>query len=186
MPKKITKYAKPAQVVKAGFRRVSKNELQALGYSKRSVLYTKSGVQFPTKFLTRADVVKVQKPLKEKELQQKFGSFSQIKRERIKAARRKIFRHTHTVYSDYQRPITLEQAIALTENFFEFLEKKYNPTWRNAIGLIYKGLDDDFSIMPRLWRDRKVLVIEHLKKMLKKYKAKMRIIFIIGWIEQGS
>lgn len=186
MPKRAAKYAKPASVVKSGFRRVSKGELKALGYSARSVLYTKSDVRHPTKFLTRADIVKVQRPLQEKELREKFGTFSKVKRERIQAARRKIFRHTHAVYSDYQKPVTLEQAIALTENFFAFLEKKYHPVWRNAIGLIYKGLDDDFSIQPRLWRDRQKLVIDTLKSMLKKYKAKMRIIFIIGWIEQGS
>lgn len=183
--KSAPKYANPKSVVKGGFRRVSKSELKALGYSSRSVLYTKQGVTAPNKFLTRADIRKVQAPLKEKELFKSFG-FPQVKKERIKAARRKIVRHTHAIYSDYMQPVTLEQSITLTEKFFDFLEKKYNPTWRNQIGIIYRGVDDDFSIQPRLWRDRKTLVIDSLKKMLKKYKAKMQIIFIIGWIEQSS
>lgn len=183
--KQAVKYANPKGVVKGGFRRVTKQELKLLGYSTRSALYTKAGVTHPNKFLTRADIRKVQEPLKEKELFKTFR-FPQVKKERIKAARRKIIRHTHTVYSDFMKPVTLEQATTLTEKFFEFLEKRYHPTWRNQIGLIYKGVDDDFSIQPRLWRDRKGLVIDHLKKMLKKYKAKMQIIFIIGWIEQSS
>lgn len=183
--KTAPKYAKPESIVKGGFRRVSKAELKSLGYSARSVLYTKQGVSHPTKFLTRADVRKVQQPVKDKELFNTF-KFSQIKRERIKAARRKTYRHTHTVYGDYMHPVSLDEAIMLTENFFVFLRKKYNPTWRNQIGLIYKGVEDDFSIQPRLWRDRKALVIDKLKGMVKKYKAKMRIIFILGWIEQAS
>lgn len=183
--KKAPKYANPKSVISDGFRRVSKAELKALGYSARSVLYTKQGVTNPTKFLTRTDIRKVQQPLKEKELFQKF-KFPQIKRERIKAARRKIFRHTHTVYSDFMKPVTLEQAITLTEKFFDFLKNKYNPTWRNQIGMIYKGVEDDFSLQPRLWRDRQDLIIDSLKRMIRKYKAKMKIIFIIGWIEQGS
>lgn len=183
--KQAPKYAQPKQVVKSGFRRVTKSELKALGYSTKSALYTKAGVANPTKFVTRADIRAVQGPLKEKELFKSFG-FPQIKKERIKAARRKIFRHTHTIYSDYLKPITLQMAITLTEKFFNFLESRYHPTWRNQIGIIYKGVDDDFSIQPRLWRDRQGMFIEHLKRMLKKYKAKMQIVFIIGWIEQGT
>lgn len=183
--KQAPKYSNPKAVVKGGFRRVSKNELKALGYSARSVLYTKAGVTSPNKFLTRSDIKKVQEPLRNLELSGKY-KFGKIGRERIRAARRKIFRHTYTLYSDYMRPITLQMAIDLTEKFFDFLEKKHNPTWRNQIGIIYKGVEDDFSIMPRLWRDRQKLVIDHLKKMLKKYKAKMQIIFVLGWIEQGN
>lgn len=183
--KRAPKYSNVKQVVGGGFRRVSKAELKALGYSTRSALYTKAGVTHPSKFLTRADIRKVQQPLKDKELFQAFR-FPQVTKERIKAARRKIVRHTHTVYTDYLKPVTLEQAITLTQKFFEFLEKRYHPTWRNQIGMIYKGVDDDFSVQPRLWRDRKNLIIDHLKKMLKKYKAKMQIIFIIGWIEQSA
>lgn len=183
--KSAPKYGNVKNVVRQGFRRVSKSELKALGYSTKSALYTKQGVTHPSKFLTRADIRKVQEPLKEKELFESFH-FSQIKRERIQATRRKLFRHTHAVYSDYLKPVTLQQAITLTEKFFEFLEKRYNPTWRNQIGMIYKGIDDDFSLQPRLWRDRYKLIIDKLQSMLKKYKAKMQIVFIIGWIEQSK
>ena len=79
--KSAPKYANPKSVVKGGFRRVSKAELKALGYSSRSVLYTKQGVSAPSKFLTRADIRKVQQPLKEAELFKSFG-FPQIKKER--------------------------------------------------------------------------------------------------------
>lgn len=186
MAKKLApKYAKPKSVVQSGFRRVTKSELKALGYSTKSALYTKAGVEHPTKFLTRSQIRAVQTPLKEKELFKSFH-FPQVKRERIKAARRKLFRHTHTVYSDYLKPINLSQAITLTEKFFDFLQTRYNPKPLNQIGMIYKGVGDDFSIQPRLWRDRYSLLIENLKRMLKKYKAKMQIIFIIGWIEQSS
>jgi hypothetical protein len=183
--KQAPKYANAVGVVKSGFRRVSKAELKRLGYSQKSALYTKAGVANPKKFVTRADIRHVQEPLKEKELFQAFH-FPQVKKERIKAARRKIVRHTHTVYSDYLKPVSLGQAITLTEKFFEYLQKRYSPTWRNQIGLIYKGVDDDFSLQPRLWRDRQPLILDALKKMLKKYKAKMQIIFIIGWIEQSN
>ena len=183
--KRAPKYANPKSVVKGGFRRVTKDELKALGYSTRSVLYTKIGVERPTKFLTRADVRKVQEPLKDAELFTLFH-FPKISRERIKAARRKIYRHTYAVYSDFVRPITLQQAITLTERFFEFLEKQHNPTWRNQIGVIYMGADDSFSLQPRLWRDRKELIIDRLREMLTRYKAKMSINFVMGWIEQGS
>jgi hypothetical protein len=183
--KSAPKYSNVKTVVKGGFRRVTKAELKALGYSTKSALYTKGDVSHPSKFLTRADIRKVQEPVREKELFQSFH-FSQIKRERIQAARRKIFRHTHAVYSDYLKPVTLQQAITLTQKFFDYLERKYHPTWRNQIGLIYKGVDDDFSLQPRLWRDRKELIIDRLTQMLKKYKAKMQIVFIIGWIEQGK
>lgn len=183
--KSAPKYANPKTVVKGGFRRVTKSELKALGYSAKSALYTKADNRHPNKFLTRADIRKVQQPIKDTELFKAFR-FPQIKKERILAARRKIVRHTHTVYSDFLKPVTLEQSIVLTQKFFDYLQKRYNPTWRNQIGLIYKGVDDDFSIQPRLWRDRDGLIIQHLKKMLKKYKAKMQIIFIIGWIEQSN
>ena len=100
--------------------------------------------------------------------------------------RRKLFRRTFAVYSNYMKPVSLTQAIELTEKYFDFLKKKFNPTWRNQIGMIYLGVDDDFSLQPRLWRDRETLIIDKLRTMLKKYKAKMQIIFIIGWIEQST
>lgn len=184
--KKLTrKYSDVKSVVKSGFRRVTKSELKALGYSTKSALYTKAGVTHPNRFLTRADIRKVQEPLKDKELFNVF-KFPQIKKERIRAARRKIIRHTHTLYYDFLKPVTLEQSITLTEKFFTYLENKYHPTWRNQIGIIYKGVDDDFSLQPRLWRDRQKLIIDQLKRMIRKYKAKMQIIFIIGWIEQSN
>lgn len=183
--KSAPKYASPKRIVKGGFRRVKKSELQALGYSPKSVLYTKAGVSKPTRFLTRADIKKVQQPARDAEIFRNYP-FPQVKKERIKAARRKIIRHTHTIYSDYQKPITLTQAIELTEKFFEFLTKKYNPKWRNQIGVIYIGNDDEFSLQPRLWRDRKELILDRLKQMMKRYKAKMQIVFMVGWIEQSS
>lgn len=183
--KRIQKYSNPKRVVKEGYRRATKSELKDLGYSPRSVLYTKKDVKNPTKFLTRADVSTVLKPLREKQIYSKFG-FSEIKRERIRAARRKIFRHTFAVYSDYKNPLTLTQAIDKTNEFLDFLKVKFNPTERNQLGIIYKGDGDDFSIQPRLWRDRKSLIIETLETMLKKYKAKIKIIFIIGWLEQSK
>lgn len=193
--KQAPKYAQPKRIVKSGFRRVTKSELKALGYSPKSALYTKAGIEHPTKFLTRSQIkenIEYVSPernpyyAERAQILKPRSEFAEIKKERILAARRKLFRHTHTVYSDYEKPVTLQQAITLTEKFFDFLENRYHPTWRNQIGLIYKGVNDDFSIQPRLWRDRYGLIIDQLKNMLKKYKAKMQIIFIIGWIEQSS
>lgn len=185
MPKKkvARKYAKPKSIVEGGFRRVTKSELRKLGYSERSALYTKADVKNPTKFVTRADIRKVQQPLLDAELAD--VPFHKLKRERIRSLRKKRFKHTYTIYSDYKNFITLEQAIVLTKNFFEFLKKKHKPQGMNTIGLIYNGVDDDFSIQPRYWADRD-FVIEELTKMVKKYKKKIQIIFITGWIEQAT
>lgn len=192
--KQAPKYVNPKTVIKSGFRRVSKSELKALGYSEKSALYTKAGIKNPSKFVTRAQItenleyVSPANPYYQVKYERRseFREFPQIKKERILAARRKIIRHTHTVYNNYNTPITLASAIDYTEKFFEFLERRYHPTWRNQIGVIYIGVGDEFSIQPRLWRNRQDLVLDHLKRMLKRYKAKMQIRMIIGWIEQSS
>lgn len=182
---RLPKYKNPKNAIQRGIRRVTKAELAELGYSPRSVLYTSASAKKPKKILTRSDVKKYQEPLKDLKLRELFG-FSKLKRERIRSLRRKLFRHTYSVYSDYLKPISLQVAIELTEKFFEFLEQKHNPTELNQIGMIFKGSDDDFSIQPRLWRDRKILIIDKLKQMMSEYKAKLEIIFILGWIEQTN
>jgi len=181
--RKAAKYSKPASIVKGGFRRVSKSELKALGYSTRSALYTKADVHVPTRFLTRADIRKVQRPALDAELAEL--PFFKLKRERIRMLRKKRFKHSYTIYSDYKNYISLEQAITLTENFFDFLKKKHRPTPRNTIGVVYLGADDSFGIQPRYWRDR-ADVIDELKRMMRKYKKKVQLMFITGWIEQAT
>lgn len=188
------KYAKPKAVVKSGFRRVTKSELKALGYSTKSALYTKAGVEHPTKFLTRSQIRAVQKPLREKQFvsSERLHKVSRYKREQIKGGipkGKKRFKYSYVVYAgDY---ITVERAIDYTYNFFEFLKETHHPHKNSQIGMKYEGkdasgVDDAFHLMPRLWSQRIARIIEELKIWIKKYRKGFMINAILGYIEQSS
>lgn len=181
MAKKAPKYSDPKRVVKQGVRRVTKTELKKLGYSQRSVLYVPRNVKNPTKFLTRTDLKKY---LPERQGQPK-GQFTKLSRERIRALKKKRFKHTYTIYSDYKKPINYKQAAILTEQFFQFLQQKHRPVSTNSIGVVYIGIDDSFSRQPVLWQSKET-IIERLIEYGERYKKNLRITYIVGWIMQSS
>lgn len=185
MSKRIERYSNPERVVRGGLRRATKKELKRLGYSTKSILFTGKDVKNPTKFLTRAEVRKVQEPIKREELAKRGIGY--IKKERIRALKRKRrYRYEYAIYSNYLKPITLSVAKQLTIEFLDFLKKEHNPTYKTSIGVIYTGVEDSFGLQPILWQSREDLIIDDLERKIKKYKQKMRIVFILGWIEKAS
>ena len=192
MPQKVSKYANPKAVVKGGFRRATKSELKALGYSPRSVLYTKAGVKNPKKFITRADIRAVQRPAQIAEIEA-TNIFSQLKRDRIKSSSRKLFRYTYSIYSDYLKPINAEQARGLIVKFFNYLQKRFNPHYKkNAVSVEVTAVDTKFYIGPVAWRDR-AEILERLTRTLQEYKIDKKltqtglaIIQLIGHLEHGQ
>lgn len=184
MKRQAPKYFRPSEIIKAGYRRVTKSELKDLGYSPRSALYTKAGIKKPKKFVTRRDIKIVKEPERLHRIA-KGTPFRLIKSERIRSLKKKRFKHLYTVYSDYKKPISLSVAIDLVTQFFDMLKAKHHPIERNTIGIIFMGENDDFSIQPRYWRDRDD-VLDELRRMLEQYKSTIKLNFIVGWIEQAT
>lgn len=202
--KSAPKYAKPKTAVQSGFRRVRKSELKALGYSEKSALYTKADVANPTKFLTRAQITK------NLEYVSPANTYYQVKYERINTPTKfhlisrvriiggirhniKRYKYTFAIYSGEGtgKTITLDRAEQLTNEFFEFIQNKYNPTALTEIGVEYFGDNHGIKLMPRLWSQRKSAILDQLRdkrptsdgiRRFQKYESD-NITQIIGWIE---